>query len=341
MHAIHVTESGSGPNGFRFRRISALRASLDFHAAEDEEPSAAEVMYSLGAEVADDCAETPDVADEEEEGGEEEEKLEPSDISEENDEAPLMRRPAAAPKRPAAADEDGEYQEMEEEENTEGEEEDYAVLKRPAGNMKRPAAADLRESAKVRKVQQIWGTLPRDIQEIWRDAHRHPDGKRSRETAIVNNMFKTVNNKLVLNTDSPFFERELKVKKSKTGTDAHEGVHRTIFAETFKDGDAGVQQAMGCGAVKEWKVDGQPYCAIRKVTVESKQALEHAKCLSTSGPATKEQAAAIEKAAREMSFGFSLETGGALSLADGMASSSSGEVTQTTIDKLSQALVIV
>ena len=210
-----------------------------------------------------------------------------------------------------------------------------SVNKKPAGAGAKLAEASLsRDQAKVRKLAQVRDALPDDVKKLLDDAHQHPTGKRARETDIVNNMFTKEGGKLVPNWQSPWFNAEIKQRKTKFGNDERRGVHFDIMKERFKDGQRGLEAAISSGAVEEWTVDGQRFCATREVVVGSSHSVTKSNILSSGKGITPEQHKLISEAVDRMQFGFSL-SGADQKKAD------SGEVPYKAHQKIGEAIVVL
>ena len=210
-----------------------------------------------------------------------------------------------------------------------------SVNKKPAGAGAKLAEVSLsRDQAKVRKLAQVRDALPDDVKKLLDDAHQHPTGKRARETDIVNNMFTKEGGKLVPNWQSPWFSAEIKQRKTKFGNDERRGVHFDIMKERFKDGQRGLEAAISSGAVEEWTVDGQRFCATREVVVGSSHSVTKSNILSSGKGITPEQHKLISEAVDRMQFGFSL-SGADQKKAD------SGEVPYKAHQKIGEAIVVL
>lgn len=211
-----------------------------------------------------------------------------------------------------------------------------SVNKKPAGaaSLKTTEASLSRDQAKVRKLAQVRDALPDDVKKLLDDAHQHPTGKRARETDIVNNMFTKEGGKLVPNWQSPWFSAEIKQRKTKFGNDERRGVHFDIMKERFKDGQRGLEAAISSGAVEEWTVDGQRFCATREVVVGSSHSVTKTNLLTSGKGITPEQHKLISDAVDRMQFGFSL------SGAD-QKKAASGEVPYKAHQKIGEAIVVL
>ena len=210
-----------------------------------------------------------------------------------------------------------------------------SVNKKPAGAGAKLAEVSLsRDQAKVRKLAQVRDALPDDVKKLLDDAHQHPTGKRARETDIVNNMFTKEGGKLVPNWQSPWFNAEIKQRKTKFGNDERRGVHFDIMKERFKDGQRGLEAAISSGAVEEWTVDGQRFCATREVVVGSSHSVTKSNLLTSGKGITPEQHKLISDAVDRMQFGFSL-SGADQKKAD------SGEVPYKAHQKIGEAIVVL
>ena len=155
--------------------------------------------------------------EEQEEGDDGDAEAECPEEDEENeeeyddDEALVPKRPAAVMLRPAGA----------------GQKLLHATAKkRPAASRlaakKRPAAAmqageqqtddegaqGRRDQTKQRKFNEVEDSLPQPIKDLFANAGKHPLGKRARQTQLVNQLFTRKEGRLVLHTDSPFFQKD-------------------------------------------------------------------------------------------------------------------------------------
>ena len=65
-----------------------------------------------------------------------------------------------------------------------------------------------RDQAKQRKFEDLEDSLPQNIKDLFANAGKHPLGKRARQTQLVNQLFTRKEGRLVLHTESPFFQKD-------------------------------------------------------------------------------------------------------------------------------------
>ena len=104
--------------------------------------------------------------------------------------------------------------------------------------------------------------------------------------------------------------------------------------ERFKDGERGLEAAIVSGAVEEWTVDGQRFCAAREVVVGSSHSVTKENMLTSGKGITPSQHKLTSDAVDRMQFGFTL-SGADKKKAD------SGEVPRKAHQKIGEAIVVL
>ena len=79
---------------------------------------------------------------------------------------------------------------------------------------------------------------------MFADACKHPDGKRQRETDIINQLFAKKGKKLEMNEAKPIFEEGLKAYNRYYGRKEQAARPKLLKANEFPDGLAGVERAI-------------------------------------------------------------------------------------------------
>ena len=79
---------------------------------------------------------------------------------------------------------------------------------------------------------------------MFNEAPRHIDGKKARESKIINNFFDKKGGKLVVNTSKPIFTEAIKHYNKDYGRKENTARPKLLKAEEFKDGMVGLDAAI-------------------------------------------------------------------------------------------------
>ena len=86
--------------------------------------------------------------------------------------------------------------------------------------------------------------MPEYIRTMFADACKHPDGKRQRETDIINQLFTKKGKKLEMNEAKSRFEEGLKAYNRDCGRKEQAARPKLLKANEFPDGLVGVERAI-------------------------------------------------------------------------------------------------
>ena len=136
-----------------------------------------------------------------------------------------------------------------------------------AGEHVSSAASKLRRNKrKAIKFWELKDTFADHIKTAIEEAHLAPEGKRARITRMIEEAF-TENDEglLQLDLEKPYFRQIGSQSERKFSKDQWVSEPRLVYAERFREGEAGVKRAVAQGQVVEFYVGKVPYCAHRKI----------------------------------------------------------------------------
>ncbi len=117
-------------------------------------------------------------------------------------------------------------------------------------------------------------SLPKYLMDMFQNAHKHPSGKRARETEIINQAFDKKGGRWIMNLDKPYFQKESAQYHKKFCNDKQHAIPRALAIKEWGCAET-LDAAIEAKQAKQFMIDGVPYVSWRIIEVGKEDGGEH------------------------------------------------------------------